>query len=250
MISKFSYCFIVIIFLSFKAYSVGVGNNSSVLVHYKFLGNTLDSSGNDNHATRHGEIESDFDIKNKIGSYVFDGVDDYIEINTPSSFAFNNESFSISLWVKVKDNDNSYKTFFVISNKNLEPRIELMKARGMYNEGPIYFQIKQDESQTSTAWSKINGKMTPKDTWIHVTGVADYESGELRLYINSELHEAVELTNYRMPQDNLIVRMGQSSSDHIGANKQRHKGSIGEVMVFSRALTSREIKNLYVKFKY
>ena len=86
-------------------------------------------------------------------AYKFDGINDYIEAINSIRLSFSNESFSISLWIKIKDNENTYRTFFVISNKELIPRIEIMKGRSEYDQfkGNIYIQIAESMEHQPTA---------------------------------------------------------------------------------------------------
>jgi len=218
----------------------------NLLLHYPFNSNALDYSGNNVHASLHGPILQNNRFGN-IGSYSFDGIDDYIEIQNPDILSFSNESFSISLWAKVEDNDNTYKTLFVISNENLMPRIELMKARSGYFNGGFYFQIAQSKESQSTAFSLDNGAELPKNVWTHIVGVTDYKNKELRLFINSKLQERVALIpNFNMPNKfNLMARIGKSTSANIGENEQRHKGSLDDIRVYNLALNHNQIELIY-----
>ena len=219
---------------------------NNLLVHYPLTSNAQDYSGNNVHAILHGPTLKN-DRFGNIGSYSFDGIDDYIEIENPHNLSFENESFSISLWAMIQDNDNTYKTLFVVSNENLMPRIELMKARGEYLNGGFYFQIAQNEESQSTAFSLDSGSSLPKNVWTHLVGVVDYEKKELSLFINSQLHEIVSLIdNFKMPNgNNLMARLGKSTSKTIGANEQRHKGSLDDVRVYSVALNQKQIEFIY-----
>jgi len=217
-----------------------------LLLHYPFISNSLDYSGNDIHGTLHGPTLQN-DRFGDLGSYSFDGIDDYIEIENPHILSLSNESFSISLWAKIEDNDNTYKTLFVISNKNLMPRIELMKARSGYYNGGFYFQIAQSEDSRSTAFSLDNGSIIAKNVWMHIVGVVDYKKKELSLFMNSKLQETVPLiSNFNMPNNiNLMARVGKSTSETIGENQQRHRGSLDDIRVYSLALNQKQIDLIY-----
>ncbi len=224
-----------------------LSNNNKLLAHYLFDGNTLDSSENNTTATNHNAVmvKDRFGVNNS--AYNFNGINSYIEISPSNVFSFSNESFSISLWVKVKDNENTYRTFIVISNDELMPRIEIMKARSGYDNGPIYIQVSQDQENQSTAMSIADGDSLPKDTWLHIVGVADYDNKELKLFINNKLQQSVKLIDhYKMPKnDELIVRIGQSSSSSNNWNKQRHNDSIDDVRIFTGVLSDHDVNNLY-----
>jgi hypothetical protein len=219
---------------------------NNLLVHYPFKQDTLDYSGQNMHAISYGSKlkKSRF---GRFGSYSFDGKNDYLEIENPKSLSFSNESFTISLWVKIQDNDNTYKTLFVISNDALMPRIELMKARSGFFNGGFYFQIAQSEESQSTAFSLESGFSLPRNVWIHLVGVANIEDETLSLYVNSALQETVPLIqDFTMPPEKeLMARIGKTTSKTIGANEQRHKGSIDDFKIFSTALSQRQIERIY-----
>jgi hypothetical protein len=217
-----------------------------LIAYYPFDMNANDYSGSNLNAKVHGP-KIDIDRFNKIGSYKFDGIKDYIEVENPYKFHFSNESLTISMWVKIKDNENTYRTFIVMSNKDLIPRIEIMKSRSGNIDGRIYIQVAQDGKNRSTAVSIKSGSNLPKDEWMHIAGVVDYEKLKLRLFINGAVQQAVDLIKYyKMPESgDMIVRFGETSSSLDHWNSQRHNGSIDDVRVYSRAISNQKILELY-----
>ena len=186
-------------------------------------------------------------------AYKFDGINDYIEVINSRRLSFSNESFSISLWVKIKDNENTYRTFFVISNKELMPRIEIMKGRSEYDEfkGNIYIQIAESKEHQSTAISLKNGEELEKNQWTHIVGVVDYDNLKLSLFINNKIQQVVDLiNNFSMPKEkSLIVRIGQSSSSSNAWNKQRHNDAIDDIKIYNGVLNKKNIRSLFYSKK-
>jgi len=221
----------------------GLGR-ATLILHYPFDIGTLDVSGNNIHANHNG-VTLGLDRHGDIGSYLFDGIDDYIEIINPNRLSFHNESFSISLWVKIQDDNNTYKTFLVLSNNKLMPRFEIMKARSGWNNGPLYIQIAQDKKNISTVKSIKNGHQLPKDKWTHIVGVVDYKNLKLSFYINAKLQGSATLIKYyKLPRKGLIARVGRSSSINK-RDQQLHKGSIDDFRIYKGVLSDEQILNLY-----
>ena len=111
----------------------------------------------------------------------------------------------------------------------------------------FYFQIAQCEDSRSTAFSLDNGSILEKNVWMHIVGVADYKKKELSLFMNSKLQETVPLiSNFNMPKNiNLMARVGKSTSETIGENQQRHRGSLDDIRVYSIALNQKQIDLIY-----
>jgi hypothetical protein len=69
-----------------------------LVAYFPFNGNTNDESGNNNNGVRFGATLISDRFGNPSSAFLFDGIDDYIEIEHSSSFNFN-EQISISFWV-------------------------------------------------------------------------------------------------------------------------------------------------------
>ena len=107
---------------------------TGLVAWYPFDGNASDMSGNGRHGTLHGSVALSADrhgVANK--AYVFDGQNDYIELNNPSIIG-TRSTFSIFAWVKcpvdANQSSNSIygefhtpgdatRNYFLISNKSL-----------------------------------------------------------------------------------------------------------------------------------
>ena len=81
-----------------------------LVAYYPFNGNANDESGNGYHGTVNGAtLTADRnDVQNS--SYGFDGLDDYISINSNNNQLdfFGNCCITISAWIKLDNNDNQY----------------------------------------------------------------------------------------------------------------------------------------------
>ena len=221
-------------------------------VYYPFNGDAKDYSGNDIHAETYNTDLTEDRFGNKNFAYKFNGVNSVIQVNNPEKFILSNESFTVSIWVKILDNENTYRTFFIMSNLDVIPRFELMKARSNIENGGIFAELYNINNERSVVWSKLNGEDLPKNEWIHLAVVANYDSSQFSLYINSELQDSVNLIDYSSPiEDNIMVRFGETTFSNNIFNRQRHNGSLDDFRFFKKALSANEIKQLFnEKFIY
>ena len=215
-------------------------------VYYPFNGDTKDYSGNDIHSESYNAELTEDRFGNKNFAYKFNGVNSVIKVNNPSKFILSNESFSISIWIKIIDNEPTYRVFFMISNKYAFPRFELMKARSTISNGGIYAELLNKDNEESEVWSKMNGEDLPKNEWIHLVVVADYENSLFSFYVNAVLQQSTKLIEYSLPtKDEIMVRFGETTWSNNVFNRQRHNGSIDDFRMFKHALSIHDIKQLY-----
>jgi len=81
---------------------------------YLFSGNANDDSGNNNHGTIYGATLTNDRFGNPGSAYLFDGVDDYIDIGNGQSLK-PQFPLSLSAWINVMDSDQN---FFFCNNFN------------------------------------------------------------------------------------------------------------------------------------
>ena len=215
-------------------------------VYYPFNGDTKDYSGNDIHSESYNAELTEDRFGNKNFAYKFNGVNSVIKVNNPSKFILSNESFSISIWVTITDNEPTYRVFFIISNKDAFPRFELMKARSTISNGGIYAELMNNDNEESEVWSKMSGEELPKNEWIHLVVVADHENSLFNLYVNTVLQQSTKLIEYSLPKkDEIMVRFGETTWSNNIFNRQRHNGSIDDFRMFKHALSIQDINQLY-----
>ncbi len=77
----------------------------NVVAKYTFEGSAEDVSGNSNHGTVNGATPTTDRFGNENKAFMFDGIDDYIEIPNAENLNFGTENFAVSLWVKTSNSD-------------------------------------------------------------------------------------------------------------------------------------------------
>jgi hypothetical protein len=213
--------------------------NDGLVGYWSFdFEDALDESGNDNIGTVHGVVPVD-GISGR--AFIYDGIDDYVDILDTTDFTFTEQSVTISCWVQIVDNPDEYRRFIVLKGStNPHPGISLQKCRSGVNSGKLCFSVHNVYGDSSHAYSIHDGDQLPKSTWLFVVGVIDYP-GTVKLYLNGDLQEAVTAVSYDMSDAyNLKLHFGVSP-----IVPGWHKGLLDEVRIYNRALSDDEIMELY-----
>ncbi len=85
------------------------------IAYYPFDGNADDVVNGYNGTVNGATLASDRD-GNPNSAYLFDGVDDYIEVINSNAFNFDTDEFAISLWIKPLDSTQSFQMIFQKGN--------------------------------------------------------------------------------------------------------------------------------------
>ena len=188
---------------------------------------TKDYSGNNNNGTI---IDATWTNQGKIGgAYYFDGASDYIEINLPSVLSdVSNNDFTISLWMKSDDITEDQR---VLWEGGVHKNFALMFQFG----GEIHFGI----CYNNGIQDSVRTESLENNTWYHIVGVWDAGEKQLIIYTNGEPSE--------IPGNRTFSQGGQDTFDigHGMASSRFWKGYIDEVQLYDRALSDKQVYQLY-----
>jgi len=204
----------------------------------------IDGSKNQNYGKNYGaQVEMGI-IGNALN---FSNYGDYIDIENIEDFVFSDESFSVSLWVKIFSNTNNYNQFFVLGDSNDNRPVFLVgKCRKGAHNGSIYTKIEDSWSSGKSVISLKNGSELPKDTWMLLTSVVDYSKSKHYLYINDKLQDSKDVNNFDMNNAfSLKLNIGRMPWGGGVIGHEYHEGLIDEVRVYNKALTYGEILSYY-----
>jgi len=207
-----------------------------LLAYYPFNGNANDASGNGNHGTVIGATLTTDRDGNENSSYSFDG-DDIIELfNTNICNLQTSLTFSVFSLVA---NHNNFSESSIIEHPNNDQFNVNLKSPN-YNYG---FNIKQSES----GWNQTTFELNNSNNWIHISGVYDSSIRKVSLYINGVLVSNSTLNNNDFWQDpsHSKTTLGGIYQGGTGPVIQGLIGKIDDVGFWNRALTEKEIQNLY-----
>ena len=215
----------------------GNGNNGTLYGNSRLLLNFDDGTATDLTAYGNdGTLQNGVDCS---GAGVsgqgcsFDGVDDEIEISTHNLHFGNFTDFSISLWANVNELSGN-QNILHIGDSNHYIRVTLANNN---------FDFALRRGTTNASIESIESEFNiSTNSWYHISAIADRDNS-LKLYLNGNL-----IGTNSNPSDYINLT---ASSDPLVlgywpvANTFYLNGSIDEVGVYSKALSSSEVTDLY-----
>ena len=191
----------------------------------------FDLSGKGNHGTIYGAVWKNTQLGH--GELKFDGVDDYVEILDSKSLDL--ITLSIVVWGKTTQADTGYFRF--ITRKNSSGWSDVPYQLGFHaSTGNPALII-----GNGTDYNECRGVSDIRDgKWHFIVGTVD--GSNLKIYVDGILEKAVTQT---------VTPFDYDGSAMLGKAGVRYfEGSIGLACLYKKALSAREIRELYNKTKY
>lgn len=164
---------------------------------------------------------------------VFDGGDDVITAGTQDTLFTENGAITISAWIYARSYGGGSLGRIVDRSTTVDgPCFQFVL-------GKLYFQI-----DGATDLIRSGGTAIPLNQWVYVTATWDgsTNASNVKLYINGVEDSYVDNTSGASLNDNssATFRIGNSASGVRGFD-----GTMDEVRIYNRVLTSTEILSLY-----
>ncbi len=214
--------------------------SDGLVAYYPFNGNANDESGNGNNGLRHGcQLAVDrFTTVNS--SYLFNGASDYIEVPSAASLRFGNQ-ITVTAWIKYdsftesvsdciaakgKDAESSLDWALVVikTGKRLRPHVNLGGGRWIYLD---------------CSTELLAGHL------YHVAMI--FDGTRLSGFVNGVLDGSTPASGSIVATD-FPLRIGAYAPINglpVGGSKSFFSGNIDDVRIYSRALSSNEVQQLY-----
>lgn len=185
-----------------------------------------DLSGYNNNGTIYGAICTEGKINQALS---FDGIDDYI--NCRNSSILNPSSITILAWIYPKGWGENGMGRIVTKYYSYQFYV--------YSDGNrLSFYFWNSSNSTNQAWSNINS--TKLNEWQHVA--VTYDGQYVKFYVNGLLsgQTAMKAGSLQSSNSNLIIGNRESLD-------RTFNGTIDEIKIYNRALSSEEIYSEYLK---
>lgn len=166
----------------------------------------------------------------------FDGENDYIEVGDDSSLDIDNE-ITISAWIKTT-NDGNYKKIITKMDSSNNNGYWLQ----VNNDGRMHGLIKNGGTSLISLFST---ETVYDDSWHHVVFTYDSSDGNAYMYIDGS-EDGSDSSGTDIGTNNVPLYL----SGHVEKAEHYFNGTIDEVMIFDRALSSTEIDILYENSRY
>lgn len=173
------------------------------------------------------------------GAAYFDGANS--EIVTPLSASVFDNDFTITAWVKMSENHNSYRTIvgaYDGSNDLIEFYIISNSSGGVPNHISLAMGV-----TSGTHWNTSNEKVLAEDGWTHVA--CTFTPGEQKIYKNgasTTFNTGGNRTSAAFDVDaNVIIGNMEENSSHD------FRGYICNVGIWTSVLTQAQVKSIMNK---
>jgi hypothetical protein len=215
-----------------------------LVAHFPFNGNAMDESGNGNDGTVSGSSP----VPDRFGAagraYSFDGIDDYIRVSGSSDFDLS--ALTVSVWIRADD---------FMSAKS---KVVLSTLINTFADGG--FQIHNSAGNVSFSYRTVTGGsfsvttsqvFTPADdgTWHHVAGTYDYDGTNsiVHVYVDGlpRTSDVRATTLIAYDLQDLLIGLNYDSTAVGGSLEREFEGSIDEIRIYDRVLSSNEVWQLF-----
>jgi Concanavalin A-like lectin/glucanases superfamily len=216
-----------------------------LVAFYPFSGNAKDASGNNLHGVVNGALLTTDRFGNTDAAYAFNGTSDFINVGNPSALRITN-TITLAMWVK-KD---AFSESAPILSKKQATNITPVLGEGFsvllntIGSGEKYYWINSLYPGTGIQGNNnAYGADFEPGVWQFLAIVMDgqkltwYNNGVLSITVdNNQPLTANSLGDFLIGRD-----IGVSSSFPTSS----FDGKIDDVVVYNRALSEREIKQIY-----
>ncbi len=208
------------------------------IVSYPFTGNANDASGNGNHGTVQGAALAADRFGNANSAYQFDGVDDAISIGPGGQAPY---PITISLWFNQTKNTAAH----VLANDDANDAANRWGI-GMWvgPDGGVGANVYQG---FSAPWNRLSNfspdNLFGLNEWHHVVIVFAAHQ-DRTIYLDAVEHPSV----YAGSGGTMLYSGGPGLIGRMHANqnpKFQYEGSLDDIKIFDRALTSAEVGQLF-----
>jgi hypothetical protein len=199
---------------------------TSAVGYWKLDGDAIDSSGNNYDGTIINSPTLLNEADCKVGKcYYFDGVDDYIQIPHNPDFV-TNQGFTYAAWIKPTAYPN-FKTGILSHN---------FPTMGINKYKVAYVRLNPNIDSKS-----VNGTTELElNKWYHIVTMEDINK-MTRVYVNGVLEADIVRDSFNTNTYPVKIGAGGASIDYFN-------GTIDEVKIWNRALTSQEVTDLYASY--
>ncbi len=193
------------------------------VAYYSFRGNADDQSGNGNHCVVDGPVLAEGIYGGSDGSYVFDGIDDYLDCGNGATIN-PTAAMSITAWIKPADLSGAR----IVSKWGIGTGYELDVVSGV---------VRMILNQTWVCTYDLSGS---ENRWVHLASVWD-GSNDVVLFVNGEAVCTGWFQGPLLPSPNDLL-IGEMANF---APSSYFSGSIDEVRIYDRGLSEEEVTALY-----
>lgn len=212
---------------------------NDLVAYYPFNGNANDESGYGNHGVVNGASLSADHLGSANGAYSFDGTNNFIEL--PENSAFGSPDYTVSIWFKSAgypdgsvQNDNEAAMLISRGRNNFE----LALGAPPFVATGIRFLPRLIGNTGHGFDARTAGFQT--NVWHHAVGTYEQSGNVARLFLDGQELVLVHFSGPDTANNTQPARLGTRYDGTVP-----FKGSLDDVRIYNRALSSNEVAALY-----
>jgi uncharacterized protein (TIGR02145 family) len=196
-----------------------------------------DRSGAGNNGTL---TNSPTKVPGKLGQALnFDGTDDYIDAGSGTSLDFTT-AFTLSAWVKTTSGASVVPVIFKGDSNNNAPNYSNLYRLIIENGKPTTMTVRASDSTPQS----LHGTASVNDgNWHHIAGTFNSATNLQHIYVDGALDGSSTTSGIQKVSTSELY-IGADLADG-GGYTDKFPGSLDEVRVYNRALSTTEIQSLY-----
>ena len=217
---------------------IPVASGQTFSSYYKFEGNANDEYGRNN-----GVVNGAMEINGKVGkAYSFDGKDDYAKLSNANMLSGAKKA-TILAWIYLKNYSKTSQSPIIVDRETGAGKsdFQLIVYPDDNNPHKLLFTIWNSSGGITSVISKSD---IPLNTWTFVAGV--YNTTNLEVYVNGNYENKSSYFKSAIASNSNDLRIGGDTfAPYYPGVKSQFDGTIDEVLILNRSLTSNEIKAYY-----
>ena len=216
-----------------------------LIVNYTFTGNADNNvAGNANNGVISGANLTTDVLGNPDSAFLFNGTNAFIEVNSPEGLNIGDQSWTISSRIKTTVN-TGIQSIVSRYECGFDPECgagdEALYSMSVQN-GLASFEIRSDNS---TRFGISNTLSIADDTWHHISAVLDQNVNTLSIYIDGVLSDSISTDGLSTITDSgSPLEIGRTFRQGWGVPSDYFDGSIDDIRIYNRALSSSEITQI------
>ncbi|WP_344287588.1 LamG domain-containing protein, partial [Streptomyces synnematoformans] len=170
----------------------------------------------------------------------FNGADGYAQIGHNRGTPFDSRrSYALAAWAKITPGSHQGRKAVVSLLDNQRPVVSLFYAADKDRWAVGGFDADTTDAQLIYAGQPEGA--AHQDTWAHIVGVHDAVTQTITLYVNGNRIATADWTNARFADRPLLI----AASELSGTTGEYFPGTIDDIRVFDRPISTPEVQQLY-----
>lgn len=190
-----------------------------------------------------GDVTAEVLEKASENSCCFDGVDDYVKLDSGSLLDVANNDFTISLWFYLDENASDNGAAFVLMEKQLTQFVDGERSYGIFqssSDDKLRGQIDDDTTGLFPATSQV----PVLKAWNHV--LITKKSDDFTIYLNNVQGTSEDPSAQGDMSSIYSTYIGRSFSSAVS---DFFSGCIRDVRFYNRYFDATDVENLYKGFR-